>query len=90
MHLMLKEKEILVSILDEPKTIEEIQLKVFLSFGETRELIRKLIKEKKISREKSFPVKYSVKKELRKSIKEIKRKLDWTELVSDACFVCDY
>jgi predicted transcriptional regulator len=86
--LSLKEKEILVNLLDEPKTIEELQQQLFFGFNETRETIRELLKKKHIKKEKTFPTKYSVKKELKKEIRILKRKIDWTELVSDACFVC--
>jgi len=88
MELSLKEKEVLVNLLDSAKTFEELQNKTFSGFNETRETIRDLLKKNQIKRENSFPTKYSIKKELRKNVREIKRKLDWTELVSDACFVC--
>jgi len=88
MDLTLKEKEIMVILLDSPKTIEELQEKSFFGFNETRELIKDLIKKNHVEREKNFPTKYSVKKELKKNIRQLKRRIDWTELVSDACFVC--
>ncbi|MFH1663217.1 MAG: hypothetical protein ABH986_00090 [archaeon] len=90
MELTLKEKEILVNLLDSAKTFEELQSKTFFGFNETRETIKELIKKNHIKKEKSFPTKYSLKKELIKNVREIKRKIDWTELVSDACFVCKY
>jgi len=89
MQLTLKEKEVLVSLLDKPKTIEEIQGKMFFGFNETRDVIRELIKKKHIKKESDFPTTYSVRKELRKEIRELKRRIDWTELISDACFVCN-
>jgi len=89
MELSLKEKEILVILVNKPKTFEELQEKSFLGFNETRDLIKELLKKNHVQREDSFPTKYSVKKNLRKKIRELKRKIDWTELVSDACFVCN-
>jgi len=88
--LSLKEKEVLVILLDKPKTVEEIQNKSFFGFNETRETIRELLKKEKISREKSFPTTYSVKKGFRREVRELKRRIDWAELVSDACLVCKY
>ena len=60
MQLTLKEKEVLVSLLDKPKTIEEIQGKMFFGFNETRDVIRELIKKKHIKKESDFPTTYSV------------------------------
>ncbi len=88
--LSLKEKEVLVILLDKPKTIEELQAKSFFGFNETRETIKELLKKEKITREKSFPTTYSIKKRFRKEVRELKRRIDWTELVSDACLVCKY
>ncbi|MBU2099691.1 hypothetical protein KKG83_03790 [Candidatus Micrarchaeota archaeon] len=89
MQLSLKEKEVLVSLLDKPKSIEEIQNKMFFGFNETREVVRELLKKKHIKKEESFPTTYSVKKELRKQVRELKRRIDWAELINDACFVCN-
>lgn len=89
MELSLKEKEVLVILLDKSKTIEELQEKSFFGFNETREIIKKLLKEQKITKENSFPTTYSIRKELKKEVRELKRRIDWTELVSDACFVCN-
>jgi predicted transcriptional regulator len=89
MQLSLKEKEILVTLLDKPKSIEELQGKMFFGFNETREIVRELLKKKRIKKEETFPTTYSVKKELRKEVRELKRRIDWTELISDACFVCN-
>jgi len=88
--LSLKEKEVLVILLDKAKTVEELQEKSFFGFNETREIIKELIKKNHVEREDSFPTKYSVKKNLRKNVRELKRRIDWTELVSDACFVCNH
>ena len=88
-ELSLKEKEVLVILLDKAKTIEELQEKSFFGFNETRDLVRELLKKKHIERETSFPTKYSIKKNLRKNIRQLKRRIDWTELVSDTCFVCN-
>jgi len=89
MELSLKDKEVLVNLLDKPKTIEELQSNAFLSFNETREIVKELLKKKQIKREKSFPTKYSINKNIRKKIREMKRRIDWAELVSDACFICN-
>ncbi len=87
--LSLKEKEALVILLDKPKTIEELQEKTFFGFNETREIIKELLKKQKIEKEKSFPTKYLVRKEFKKEIRELKRRIDWTELITDTCFVCN-
>ncbi len=90
MVLSLKEKEVLVNLLDSPRTIEELQERMFFGFGETRELIRDLLKKNHIKKESDFPTTYSVKKEFKKQVRELKRRIDWTELISDTCFVCNH
>jgi len=77
--LSLKEKETLIVLLKESKTIEEIQEQAKLSFTEARDAVRELLK-KKLVKKTEFPTKYSLGKGHKKKISELKERLDWSEL----------